>query len=114
MDLDLARLQPLQERAHALEVERLVSVSSIVWRTSRWSGISMGPTMLSWHAAACGNTAAMRSSASMRWIGGGLLRPPRKRSTSNARLRFHRQRARNIGESRMAWRSVSSMVRLLR
>ena len=57
------------------------SVSSIVWRTSTWSGISIGPMTFSWHAAACGNTAAMRSSDSMRWIGGGLRRPLRKRST---------------------------------
>ena len=89
------------------------SVSSIVWRTRRWSGISIGPVTFSWHAAACGNTAAIRSSASMRWIGGGLRFPPRNRSTSSARLRFQRQRDRNIGESRMAWRSVSSMVALL-
>src|SRR5207237_649931 len=32
------------------------SVSSIVWRTSTWSGTSIGPTMLSWHAAAWGQT----------------------------------------------------------
>ena len=38
----------------------------------------------------------------MRWIGGGLRRPPRKRSTSSERLRFQRQRAWNIGESRIA------------
>ena len=43
----------------------------------------------------------------MRWIGGGFVRPPRKRSTISERLRFHRQRAWNIGESRMACSSVS-------
>ena len=90
------------------------SVSLMVWRTSTWSGISIGPVTFSWHAAACGNTAAMRSSDSMRWIGGGLRRPLRKRSTISERLRFHRQRAWNIGESRMACSSVSSTVALLR
>jgi hypothetical protein len=30
----------------------------------------------------------------MRWIGGGLRRPPRKRSTASERPRFQRQRAR--------------------
>ena len=89
------------------------SVSLIVWRTRTWSGISIGPVTFSWHAAACGNTAAMRSSASMRWIGGGFLRPLRNRRTSSDRLRFQRQRARNIGESRIAWRSVSSTVLLV-
>ena len=38
----------------------------------------------------------------MRWIGGGLRRPLRKRSTISERLRFQRQRAWNIGESRIA------------
>ena len=88
------------------------SVSSIVWRTSTWSGISIGPVTLSWQAAACGNTAAIRSSDSMRWIGGGLRRPLRNRSTISDRLRFQRQRAWNIGESRMACSSVSRTVRL--
>ena len=89
------------------------SVSPIVWRTSTWSGISIGPVTFSWHAAACGNTAAMRSSDSMRWIGGGFLRPLRKRRTISERLRFQRHRAWNIGESRIACRSVSSTVALV-
>ncbi len=38
----------------------------------------------------------------MRWIGGGFRRPPRKRRTSNDRLRFQRHREMNIGESRIA------------
>ena len=86
----------------------------MVWRTSTWSGISIGPTALSWQAAACGNTATMRSSASMRWIGGGFFLPPRNRSTISERLRFQRQRAWNMGESRMACSSVSSIAWLLR
>ena len=45
-----------------------VSVSCIVWRTSGWSGISIGPVTFSWQAAAWGKRAAMRSSASMRWM----------------------------------------------
>ncbi len=69
-----------------------VRVSSMVWRTRRWSGISTGPVTFSWHAAAWGNTAAMRSSDSMRWIGGGLRLPLRNRSTMSDRLRFQRQR----------------------
>ena len=78
-----------------------------------WSGISTGPTRLSWQAAACGNMAAIMSSASMRWIGGGLRRPPRKRSTSNERFRFHRHREMNIGASSTACCSVSSTVLLV-
>ena len=73
-------------------------VSSMVWRTITWSGSSTGPDTFSWHAAAKGNSAAMTSSASIRWMGGGFLRPPFHRSTSNARLRFQRQRLRNIGD----------------
>src|SRR6266508_1453537 len=68
--------------------------SSSVWRTSGWSGISMGPgATFSWHAARVGNTAAIRSSDSIRWMAGGFLRPPRIRSTARARFRFHRHRA---------------------
>ena len=52
-----------------------VMVSCIVWRTIGWSGISIGPATFSWQAAACGNSAAIMSSDSMRWIGGGLRRP---------------------------------------
>ena len=70
----------------------------------------MGPVMFSWQAAAPGNSAAMRSSDSMRWIGGGLRRPPFQRSTTRARLRFHRQRLWNIGESRIAWVSTVRTV----
>ena len=68
----------------------------------------MGPAVFSWQAAAPGNTAAMMSSASMRWMGGGLRFPPRLRSTTRARLRFQRQRAANMGESSTAWVSTSS------
>ena len=93
-----ARAARADRRRRALRA----SVSSTVWRTITWSGISIGPTRLSWHAAACGNIAAMRSSASMRWIGGGLRRPPRNRSTSSARLRFQRHREMNIGASSTA------------
>jgi len=48
----------------------------MVCRTSGWSGISIGPVAFSWHAANPGNTAAMRSSDSIRWIGGGFFFPP--------------------------------------
>src|SRR4029453_4694255 len=88
------------------------SVSSIVWRTSTWSGISIGPVALSWQAAAPGKTAAIKSSDSMRWMGGGLRFPLRNRRTINDRLRFQRQRDWNIGESRMACSNVSRTVRL--
>ncbi len=71
----------------------------------------MGPApAFSWQAASAGKTAASRSSASMRWIGGGLRRPPRWRSTTRARPRFHRHRTWNMGDSRSAWASVSSAV----
>ena len=85
--------------------------SSRVCRTSGWSGISSGPgATFSWHAARLGKIAAMRSSASIRWIGAGFLRPPRILSTASARFRFHRHRAANIGEVRTAWRTTSSTV----
>ncbi len=86
------------------------SVSSIVWRTITWSGSSIGPVTFSWQAAGSGNTAAIRSSASMRWIGGGFLRPPFHRSTRSDRLRFQRQRDRNIGDggTSVAWVRVCS------
>ena len=84
------------------------SVSWSVWRTSRWSGISIGPGgAFSWQAASAGKTAAITSSASMRWIWIGLLRPPRNRSTASARLRFQRQRDTNIGDSSTACSSAA-------
>ena len=70
-----------------------------VWRTIGWSGISTGPAAaFSWQAASAGNTAAIRSSASMRWMGGGVRRPPRWRRTISARPRFHRHRTWNMGD----------------
>lgn len=93
-----------------------VRVSCIVCRTIGWSGTSIGPLTFSWQAAACGNSAAMRSSDSMRWIGGGLRRPPRQRSTTSDRLRFQRHRLWNIGDggdSTACWRT-SRTVRELR
>ena len=114
VDGDVAVFDALEQLAQPVEVEASWSVSVMVWRTSRWSGISIGPATFSWQAAACGNTAAMRSSASMRWIGGGFFVPLRNRSTISERLRFQRHRAWNIGESRIACSSVSSTVLLLR
>ena len=71
----------------------------------------MGPgATFSWHAANVGNTAAIRSSDSIRWMAGGFLRPPRIRSTARARFRFQRHRAANIGEVSTACRSTSSTV----
>ena len=85
--------------------------SRSVWRTSTWSGITTGPPgAFSWQAARAGNTAAMRSSASMRWMGRGFFFPPRKRSTARERLRFQRQRAANMGDASTAWRSTPSAV----
>ena len=83
--------------------------SSSVCRTSGWSGISIGPgATFSWHAARVGNTAAIRSSDSIRWMAGGFFRPPRIRSTVSEVLRFHRQRAANMGEVSTAWRTTCS------
>ncbi len=70
----------------------------------------MGPVMFSWQAAASGNSAAIMSSDSMRWMGGGLRLPLRNRSTMSARLRFQRQRDWKTGWSSTAWVSVSRMV----
>ena len=64
-----------------------------VWRTRTWSGMTTGPAAaFSWQAARAGKTAAMRSSASIRWIGSGFFRPPRKRRTARDRFRFQRHR----------------------
>ncbi len=83
-----------------------------VWRTIGWSGISTGPAAaLSWHATSAGNAAAIRSSASMRWMGGGVRRPPRWRSTRSARPTFQRQRTWNIGATSAAWTSASGAAR---
>ena len=77
--------------------------------------MSIGPgATFSWHAASVGNTAASRSSDSMRWMAGGFLRPPRIRSTASARFRFHRHRAANSGDVSSACRSTSSTVREVR
>src|SRR5260370_1129620 len=77
--------------------------SVIVWRTRTWSGISSGPgATFSWQAASVGNTAAIRSSASIRWIAGGFFFPPRIRRTASEVFRFHRHRAANIGEGSTA------------
>ena len=85
--------------------------SSRVWRTSRWSGISIGPgATFSWQAASVGNTAAIRSSDSIRWIAGGFFRPPRHRSTASEVFRFQRQRAGNSGAVSTACRTTSSTV----
>ena len=62
----------------------------------------------SWQAASVGNTAAIRSSASIRWMAGGFFRPPRIRSTVSEVLRFHRQRAANSGEVSTACRTTCS------
>ena len=45
--------------------------------TSGWSGMRTSPARFSGQAAWSGKTAAIRSSARMRWMGGGTLRPPR-------------------------------------
>ena len=57
---------------------------------------------------ATGNTAASRSAARMRRIGGGVRRPPICRSTDNDRVAFHRQRVSHIGDCSAACVSASS------
>ena len=71
-----------------------------------WSGTSSGPLAFSWQAAAAGNSAAMRSSASMRWMAGGFRLPPFQRRTASERFRFQRQRLVNMangGTSTACW-----------
>ena len=55
----------------------------------------------------------MTSSASMRWIWGGLRLPLLKRSTVSARFRFHRQRVLKMGVGSTACSSTSSAVLLV-
>src|SRR5580704_16191455 len=53
--------------------------------------MSSGPgATFSWQAAKVGNTAAIRSSDSIRWMAGGFFLPPRIRSTVSEVFRFHR------------------------
>src|SRR6266567_4408673 len=54
--------------------------------------MSRSPGMFSRQAAASGKTAAIRSSASMRWSGGGTFLPPRLRGTASEMVVFQRQR----------------------
>ena len=68
------------------------------------------PARFSAQAAWSGNTAASRSSARMRWIGGGTSVPPRKRGMASAREAFQRQRAVNMGASSSASVSTRSTV----
>ena len=88
--------------------------SWMVWRTSGWSGISRTPATFSAHAFWSGNTIAARSSACMRWMGGGTLRPGAQRGTASDTLAFQRQRMGKMGESSRAWVSTSRAVRLCR
>ena len=76
--------------------------SEMVWFTSGWSGISRSPTIFSWQASWSGNTAAIKSSASMRCSCGGTLFPPLKRSRASAIDAFQRQRVMNMGASSRA------------
>ena len=63
--------------------------------------------MFSRHAAASGNTAAIRSSACMRCSCGGTFEPPRLRGTASEIVVFQRQRVANTGASRNAWTRIS-------
>ena len=88
--------------------------SCTVWRASTWSGTPTGPGgAFSWQAARPGQTAASRSSASMRcrWMGRRL--PPFMRGSTRARLRFQRQRAPSMGWSSTAWVRTSGALALL-
>ena len=74
-----------------------------------WSGSWIGPGgVFSWQAASAGKIAAIRSSASIRWMGNGFFLPPRKRKMASERLRSQRQRDVNIGEASTACSSVVS------
>ena len=87
-----------------------VRVSAMVCPTRGWSGISRGPATFSAHAIWSGNTAAIRSSACMRWMFGGTLAPLRNRGMASETLAFHRQRTSNIGASSSAWVRTSRTV----
>ena len=67
----------------------------------------MGPSMLSWHAAAPGNTAARRSAVRMRMSGAGTLPRPVWRNTASERVAFQRQRVSKSGACRTAWTRMS-------
>ena len=83
--------------------------SSTVWRANTWSATTTGPAgAFSWQAARPGHTAAIRSSASMRWRWMGRRRPPLARGRTSERVRFQRQRAPSMGWSRTAWVSTSA------
>ena len=69
----------------------------MVWRISGWSGSVSGPSRFSWQPICSGNTAAIRSSARIRWMNGGTRLPPRCLDRTSARVMFQRQRVGNSG-----------------
>ena len=86
----------------------------MVCRTRGWSGISRSPARFSAHAIWSGNTTATRSSACIRWMGGGTLRPPMRRGTASDTFAFQRQRMLKMGASSSACTSTSRAVALAR
>ena len=94
-----ALLEPAHQRLEAVDVHGLVEAVAHRLAHERVVGDldRDRPERCPGRRRASGNTAAIRSSASMRWMLSGLSRPPLRRSTASDRLRFQRQRAGNIG-----------------
>ena len=84
--------------------------SEIASSTSGCFGIRTSPARFSAQAAWSGNTAASRSSASIRWMGGGTRPPLRRLGTASAREAVQRQRTPNSGTPRSACVSTGSSV----
>ena len=76
---------------------------STVSFTRGWSGGSMGPWWLSWHASWAGKTAASKSSDRMRWIATGTFLPPLRLGSAKERVAFQRQRLVNMGDWSADW-----------
>ena len=86
------------------------SASARASSTSGCFGTRTSPDRFSAQAAWSGKTAASRSSASIRWIGGGTFPPPRRRGTASARETAWRQRISKSGAPSTAWVRVCVSV----
>ena len=111
----VAGLEADQQRPEPIDVHRLVQAVVQRLLDQRMIGnLARAGRDFPRRRSGPGNSTAMRSSEAMRWICGGVRLPPMLRRMASEMLAFQRQRAVNIGESSIAWISVSSTVLLLR
>ena len=109
---DLARLDAREQRLKPSASSASCRVSATVWRTSTWSGISIGPGALSWRGGL--REHGRHEVVGLHALDGAEVPAPATESQDHEgeRFRFHRHRDWNMGESRIACSSVSSTVEL--